>query len=144
MKKLLQLKWIVYAVIYLVFILLIFMPVDLGKEKMESDVYLARISEVLSEETSDSYGMEVVTAKYLATVIDKRFKGEIITIEDIYEKSAGYHIRADKGDEVFVYFEYGEDNTILKAYVAKFRMDKQVYLLLGISVLFNFYIPFSY
>lgn len=130
-----MLKFIVYIILGIALVFLINWPTNTDGVYKESELFSAKILEKLGESTEGNDDFEFTTVKYTAIITDERRKNEQIQVEDIFDANSSYHIRAKKGDNVLLFLEMGEDGTTInRAYIANYKRQTQVYILLVIFV----------
>ncbi len=64
-------------------------------------------------------------------MLDKEKKGEIIEIKNNIDEIMAYTLEVEKGDDIYVFFEYDEEGNELAAHIHEFRRDKDIYVLAG-------------
>ncbi|PKM52395.1 MAG: YibE/F family protein [Firmicutes bacterium HGW-Firmicutes-7] len=101
----------------------------------EGELFSAEIIEELGKTTNDDTGYETTSIKYTAKITDARYKDQTIKVEDVFESSSP-HIEAHVGDEVLLYLELDESETIVyNAYIVSYRRDRFIIYMIVIFTL---------
>ncbi len=108
-------------------------------EYQKPTLYKGEIIEIISEEDSSiqTSGGEYYRRTQLLKVelLDKEKKGEIIEIKNNIDEIMAYTLEVEKGDDIYVFFEYDEEGNELAAHIHEFRRDKDIYVLAGVFVI---------
>lgn len=138
MKRKQMIKYVISILVLLGLILYTVKPL-LFQENGNGELFLARIDKELENTVSDENGYQMHRIRYVATILDSRYKNQIIEANDNFEESLG-HIKVDVGDRVLLFLELDENSKIQNAFVAGYVRHQYIGVLLFIFALLVIFI----
>ncbi|MBN2221915.1 MAG: YibE/F family protein [Vallitaleaceae bacterium] len=122
-------------IVLILFLLLLFTNTIVAQDSEYPTLYKGKVVEVVSETEAD---IETSGGSYNRTIqlvrvelLDQDKKGQIVEIENYIDEIMAYTVSIDKGDAVYVFFEYDDEGNELRAHINDFRRDSTIYWLLG-------------
>lgn len=126
-------------ILLLLLLLFLFGNTVTAQESDYPTLYKGKVIEVVSETQAD---VETSGGNYNRTIqlvrvelLDQDKKGQIIEIENYIDEIMAYTVSIEKGDAVYVFFEYDEEGNELRAHINDFRRDSSIYWLLILFVI---------
>ena len=89
---------------------------------------------ITTEEVTFGYKEDLYKEEIKAKILNGKYKGQIVKIDNEYHKGEAYDQKFKKGDELFVSL-YIKDNKIKSASINGYKRDKYVVLIIALFIL---------